>query len=265
VSGSPRPRGWVTGLAAAVTTLSAVALGMLGMLGMVLTTAAVAAGAAAATPTTSPVSNLGQAPGIPGAPPLPAACNLSWPAGDWPPKADPQALAHALHQSDLPNTLRESPAQLATNGPNLDQLAVGWPQAGFAEVSAFPAERTTKQSSVDEIVGRSPTPAQATATYLRARNVIFGSCVRHWPGGEGQPRFPIPWAGSGLFAFEQSDQNDHGISTAAVVIVGHRGRFDFELRVGTFVYAAGAPETAPVPTRAQLAAVLTPALRRLAG
>lgn len=239
---------------------------MLGVvpLGVLLAPAAGGATVTTPTPTTSPVSNLRQAPGNPGSPPLPAACNLSWPAGAWPPKVDPQALAHALHGSDLPKGLRESPAQLASNGPNLDQLAVGWPQAGFAEISAFPAVRTAKQLSVDEIVGRSPTSAQATATYLRARDVIFGSCVRDWPGGEGQPRYRIPWARARLFAFEESDQNDHGISTAAVVIFGHRGHFDFELRVGTFVYAAGAPETAPVPTRAQLAAVLTPALHRLA-
>jgi hypothetical protein len=190
---------------------------------------------------------------------------VSWPANAWPPEVDAQARAHALQPSDLPRGLRESLTQLASNSPDLDQLAVGWPQAGLADVSAFPATRAATQSSVDEIVGRARTPAQANATYLRARNVLFGSCVREWPGGEGRPRYPMPWAGPGVFAFEQSDQNDHGVSTAAVVIVGHRGRFDFELRVGTFVYAAGAPHDAPLPTRAQLAAVLTPALRRLAG
>jgi hypothetical protein len=224
-----------------------------------------AAGGATTTPTTPAVSNLQQAPGLPGARPLPAACNLSWPAAAWPPTVDAQAQAHALRQSDLPSGLRESAAQLASNGPNLDQLAVGWPRDGFAEVSAFPATRSEQQSSVDEIVGHAPTTAQASATYLRARNVIFGSCAKDWPGGEGRPRDAIPWAGPGVFAFTESDQNDHGISSAAVVILGHRGRFDFELRVGNLVYAPGAPHNAPVPTRAQLAAVLTPTLRRLAG
>lgn len=245
------------GVTSAAALFVAVPLGLLGA-------SPVAGGATPAptTPTTPVASNLQQAPG---APALPAACNLSWPTAAWPPTVDPQARAHALRPSDLPPGLRESAAQLASNGPDLDQLAVGWPRAGFAEVAAYPATRSEKQTSLDEIVGRSQSTAQATATYLRARDVIFGSCARDWPGGEGRPRYAIAWAGPGVFAFTQSDQDDHGISSAAVVILGHRGRFDFELRVGDLVYAPGAPRDAPVPTRAQLAAVLTPALRRLAG
>jgi hypothetical protein len=217
------------------------------------------------TPTTSAGSNLQQAPRAPGAPPLPAACNLAWPTSAWPPVTDSQAEAHTLRPSDLPSGLRESPAQLASNGPDLDQLAMGWPQAGFAEISAYPAQRTSPEMSVDEIVGRAATVGQAAAAYLRARNVIFGSCVRHWPGREGQPRYPMAWAGSGLFAFEMSDQQDHGTSSAAVVIVGHRGRFDFELRVGTFAYTPLPTQKAAVPTRAKLAVVLDRALARLNG
>jgi hypothetical protein len=66
-----------------------------------------------------------------------------------------------------------------------------------------------------------------------------------------------------VFAFEETDQEDHGFSRAGVVLLGHRGRFDFELDVGNFVYSPADPTDAPLPTRAQLAATLTPALERL--
>ena len=130
-----------------------------------------AAGGAPSTPTTPAVSNLQQAPGLPGAPALPAACNLSWPTAAWPPTVDPQARAHALRQSDLPPGLRESAAQLASNGPDLDQLAVGWPRAGFAEVSPFSRRHVPRCSrpSTRSWVARSrrsrpPRPTSGRAT-----------------------------------------------------------------------------------------------------
>jgi hypothetical protein len=219
---------------------------------------------ATATPTTSAVSDLQQFPGNPGAPPLPAACNLSWPTKAWPPKVDAQAGDRVLRPSDLPAGMRESPAPLATT-PNLDELAMGWPQGELAEVasSTSPSVSTGAGSTIDEIVGRARGAAQATATYRKARDLIFGSCVRYWPGNEGRPRYPVPWAGSSVFAFEESDQEDHGFSRASVVLLGHRGRFDFELDVGNFVDSPDDPTDAPIPTRAQLAAALTPALARL--
>jgi hypothetical protein len=162
--------------------------------------------------------------------------------------------------------MSEYPTQLASNGPNLDQLAMGWPDAGFAEISATPTRRSVGGLTVDEMVGRAPTPAQATATFRRAKDVIFGSCDTHWPGQEAQDPYAMSWAGPGLFAFEEKSEWDYGISSAAVVILGHRGHFDFELRVGNFSYSSMPPpptDDAAVPTRAQLAAVLTPALHRL--
>jgi hypothetical protein len=231
-------------------------------LGVLLPSTARAA-TAPTTPTTPGVSNLQQAPGLPGAPPLPAACNLSWPTSAWPPRTDAEAEAHALRQSDLPAGLRVAPPFFASNGPNLDQLAVGWPQAGIAELDTSSPSRAGSESSIDEIVGRAQTPAQATATYRRARDVIFGSCAKAWPGHEGQMHYPIPWAGAGAFAFEQSDQQDHGVGSVSVTLFGHQGRFDFVLQVGDLTYTPNPSQRAAPPPRAELVGILRSARARL--
>jgi hypothetical protein len=220
---------------------------------------------AVTTPTTSAVSNLQEAPGVPGAAPLPPACNLSWPTAAWPPSTDAQAKAHALRQSDLPAGMRQAPPFFASNSPNLDQLAVGWPQAGIAELDTSSTARAGNESSMDEIVGRAQTPAQATATYLRARDVIFGSCAKDWPGHDGQLRYPIHWAGAGVFAFEMSDQQDHGVGSVSIMIIGHQGRFVFALQVSDLTYTPNPSQRAIPPARAELAALLRTARARLAG
>jgi hypothetical protein len=160
--------------------------------------------------------------------------------------------------------MRESSMPFATT-PDLDDFAMGWPHAGLAEVTGSPSASTESEAgpSIGEIVGRARTPALASAAYRKARDVIFGSCVRLWPGNEGKPRYLVPWAGPDVFAFEEIDQQDHGFSRADVILVGHRGRFDFELEVGNFLDSAADPMNAALPTRSQLAAALTPALERL--
>jgi hypothetical protein len=220
---------------------------------------------ATTTPATSAVSNLQQAPGVPGAPPLPPVCNLSWPTAAWPPSTDAQAKAHSLRLSDLSTGMREAPPFFASNSPNLDQLAVGWPHAGIAELDTSSAPRAGRESSIDEIVGRAQTPAQATATYRRARDVIFGSCAKDWPGHQGQVRYPIPWAGAGVFAFETSDQQDHGVGSVSVMIIGHQGPFDFALQVGVVASTSNPSQRAAPPTRDELAGILRRARMRLSG
>jgi hypothetical protein len=159
--------------------------------------------------------------------------------------------------------MREAPPFFASNSPNLDQLAVGWPHAGIAELDTSSAARAGNESSIDEIVGRAQTPAQATATYSRARDVIFGSCAKDWPGHDGQLRYPIPWAGAGAFAFEMSDQQDHGVSSVSIMIIGHQGSFVFALQVGDLTYTPNPSQRATPPTRAELAGLLRTARARL--
>ena len=55
------------------------------------------------------------------------------------------------------------------------------------------------------------------------------------------------------------------MSTAAVAIVGHRGRFDFSLSVDNFAYSPTASTHAALPTQSQLSPILERALARLDG
>jgi hypothetical protein len=212
------------------------------------------------------VSDLQQNLLIPGgAPKLPAACNLSWPTKAWPPRIDTRAKLHALRQSDVPAGLREGPPTFASNAPNLNELAVGFPRAGFAEVffSTKPAA-VSGGLAVDESVGRLATPAVATSTFRADRDDLFGSCERYFPGPP-LPRYALPGNPPGLFAYESRD-GARGFAGLQVVIVGHRDRFVFTLSVDTYVYdpSAVTPPTAPLPPPADVTALLGGALARLA-
>ena len=151
-------------------------------------------GAATTTSTPPSVSDLQEWLMIPGgAPRLPPTCNLSWPTKAWPPRIDAQAEARALRPSDLPGGLHEHKTAFATNAPDLDELAVGFPHAGFAEVSFSEGFGPGPGSTVEERVGRMATMAAATATYRADRDALFGSCQQY---SRGRRRHDISWRGT---------------------------------------------------------------------
>jgi hypothetical protein len=221
---------------------------------------------ASAVPTTSTlpsVSELQEWMMIPGgAPKLPAACNLSWPTKAWPPRIDAQAKSHALRQSDVPRGLREHPPSFATNAPDLDELAVGFPHAGFAEVSFSQGSGLGPGSTVDERVGRMSTPAAATAVYRADRDALFGSCQQYFPGPP-LPRYQLAGDPTDLFAYSTGNET-RGAAFSSIAIVGHRGRFVFDLSIGTYGYdPSPTPTTVAPPTSAPISTVLHSALARL--
>jgi hypothetical protein len=231
--------------------------------------AAAAAAAPAATTTTQPhlpaVTTLGQELLVPGgAPKLPAACNRSWTTKAWPPHVDAGVTTHALRASDLPAGLHEHPPSFATNTPNLNELAVGWPHAAFTEVFFSEGSGTGPGSTVDEIVGRAASADAATSSYRADRDELFGSCQQYYPGPP-LPRYALAHNVPDLFAYETVDDT-RGFSTAVVTVVGHRGRFVFDLSVGTYGYSTevSAP-TVAAPAPPQVNTVLDAALARLGG
>lgn len=220
-------------------------------------------GAATTTSKLPSVSDLQQFMEIPGgAPRLPAACNLSWPTKAWPPRIDARAKSHALRQSDVPRVLREHPPTFATNAPDLDELAVGFPRAGFAEVLFSEGSGLGPGSTVDERVGRVSTPAAATAIYRADRDALFGSCQQYFPGPS-SPRYPLAGSPADLFAYSTGNET-RGASFSSIVIIGHRGRYVFDLSVGTYGYdPTPTPTTVAPPASPQITAVLHATLARL--
>ncbi len=199
---------------------------------------------------------------VPGAAEIPAACNRSWPTRAWPPRIDAEARAHALRPSDVPRGLREYPPVFATNAPDLDELAVGFPHAGFAEVSFSAGSGSGPRSTVEERVGRVSTPAGATTIYRADRDALFGSCQRYFPGPP-SPRHPLAGEPPNLFAYSTGNET-RGASFSSVVIIGHRGRFVFDLSVATYGYdPSTTPTTVAPPTTAQVTTVLDAAVARL--
>jgi hypothetical protein len=220
-------------------------------------------GAATTTSTPPSVSDLQEWLMIPGgAPKLPTACNLSWPTKAWPPRVDAQAKAHALRQSDMPKGLREHPPTFATNAPDLDELAVGFPHAGFAEVSFSEGSGLGPGSTVDERVGRVPTAAAATKIYNADRTALFGRCQQYFLGPP-PPRYRLVGNPTNLFAYSTGNET-RGASFSSIVIIGHRGRFVFDLSIGTYGYdPSPTPTTLAPPTSAQITTVVHTALARL--
>jgi hypothetical protein len=219
------------------------------------------ASSAAANAKRPAVTTLQEELGIgPSVPKLPPKCNVSWPTKSWPPKSDAAARAHMLHVSDLPPGLSEHPAALASNTPNLDQLAVGFPQAAFAEVTY--STRATSGFSVDEMIGRLPTHAAAVRTYRRADDVIFGSCQRYW-GVESpaQARDALPGEHRDVFAYRSLSGSSYN-SNASIVVLGCRGPFVFDLSVANYIVYP-ATGVAAFPTNTEASAVLARALTRL--
>lgn len=217
-----------------------------------------AAAASANRPATTTIQEeLGLGSSVPQLPPM---CNFSWPTTAWPPKVDAVAKAHMLRGTDVPRGLAEHAAALASNTPNLDQLAVGFPRAAFAEMTY--ATRATSGESIDEMIGRLPTQAAAVTTYRHARDVVFGSCQRYW-GDESpdQANYALANQGPDVFAYRLLSGSSYN-STADVVVLGHRGRFVFDLSVGNFIEYP-ATGVAAYPTNAAVDAVLHAALTRL--
>jgi hypothetical protein len=198
-----------------------------------------------------------------GAPKLPAACNRSWTTKAWPPHVDTGLETHALRASDLPAGLHEHPPSFATNTPDLNELAVGWPHAHFAEYFFSEGVGTGPGSTVTEILGSAASAALATSTYRADRDELFGACQQYYPGPP-LPRFTLaPDAPPDVFAYETVTET-RGFSTAIVTVVGHRGRVVFDLSVGTYGYSTEvtAPPVAP-PAPAEIGTVLDAALARL--
>jgi hypothetical protein len=201
-----------------------------------------------------------QIPG--GAPKLPAACNRSWTTKAWPPHVDAGLKTHALRASDLPAGLHVHPPGFATNTPNLNELAVGWPHADFDEFFFSEGSGTGPGSTVTEILGRAASAAAATSTYRADRDELFGSCQQYYPGPP-LPRYTLAENARDAFAYETVNET-RGFSTAIVTVVGHRGRFVFDLSVGTYGYSTevtAPPVAAPAP--AEISTVLEVALARL--
>lgn len=225
------------------------------------------AGASATASKLPPVSDLQQYLDVPsGAPGLPAACNLSWPTKAWPPRIDAEAKAHALRPSDVPAGLRQHPPTFATNAPDLDELAVGFPHTGFAEVFFSQGSGPGSGSAVDEKVGRAITMAAATTIYRADRDELFGSCQRYFPGPP-LPRYALSGAsGAGpasLFAYREGNET-RGASFSSIVVVGHRGRYVFDVSIGTYGYdPSPTPTTVAPPSPTRVSAVLDAALARL--
>ena len=220
-------------------------------------------GAATTTPTLPAVSDLQEWMGIPSnAPKPPAPCNPSWPTKAWPPRIDAEAKAHALRASDVPRGMRQHPPTFATNAPDLDELAVGFPHVGYAEVYFSESSGPEAGSTVEERVGRASTPSAATAVYRGDRDALFGSCQQYFPGPP-LPRVALAGDPTNLFAYQEGNDT-RGASNSEIVIIGHRGRYVFDLSVGTYGYdpSPTATTVAP-PTPAQITTVLDAALARL--
>jgi hypothetical protein len=199
-----------------------------------------------------------------GSPKLPAACNRTWPTKAWPPRIDARAKAHALRGSDVPAGMQQHRPSFASNAPNLDELAVGFPRTGFAEVSFSDGRSLGTGSSLEEVVGRASSSESATSTYRADRDALFGSCEQYFPGPP-LPRYTLAGNAAGIFAYPTSNDT-RGASFASVTIVGHRGRFVFDLSVSTHGYDPSVTATTvapPAPT--EVTAVLDAALARLGG
>ena len=228
---------------------------------------AAVAGASASASKLPPVSDLQQYLQIPGgAAKLPAACNLSWPTKAWPPRIDTEAKAHALRPSDVPAGLRQHPPTFATNAPDLDELAVGFPHTGFAEVFFSKGSGPGPGSTVDERVGRAATTAAATTLYRADRDELFGSCQQYFPGLP-LPRYPLSGGvaadAANVFAYREANDT-RGASFSSIVVVGHRGRYVFDVSIGTYGYdPSTTPTTVAPPSPTQVSAVLDAALARL--
>ena len=66
-----------------------------------------------------------------------------------------------------------------------------------------------------------------------------------------------------MFAFSTGNET-RGASFSSIVIIGHRGRFVFDLSVGTYGYdPSPTPTTVAPPTSVQITTVLHAALARL--
>ena len=191
----------------------------------------------------------------------PPYCTVSYPARQWPPPPNRVLESHLLRVSDLPVTMKASPLLYASNGPDFDQLAAGFPRQPIAGVD-FATSPSTAISFVSEVLGQGASAAEAAAVYRFATEHLYGDCLGYWGGGA-PTRITLTLRDRSipLTVLEQRGQ-DSMESLATVIVLTHVGDYVLDLSVGNHdVYPSTA--IASFPSLTQVRAVVEAAVARL--
>jgi hypothetical protein len=188
----------------------------------------------------------------------PAYCTTSYQSSSWPPAAAPEVTAHLLTSEDVPSGLTSIPPLYATNGPSLDEIAVGFPTDPIAEADYGTTPRPS--FGINEILGETTSPRAAAAIFGFAEDHIYGDC-QYFLGNSLPPAFPLPQSGPHVAALEVFSGTSYS-SGAWVVVLGYEGDFVFDLSVGN---STDYPDTkqAVLPTQPQVSQAVSATLMRI--
>jgi len=195
------------------------------------------------------------------APIAPTYCSVSYPSRSWPPRHIAVIAVHVLTVADVPAGMTRYPPTYASNGPNLDQLAVGFPRSAMGEVDYAGRVDPARTSFISEILGHAPSRAGAIAAYRYARDHIYGDCERYYEHGQSSPRIQLSQSGPDLFAFKTYG-GDSRESIASFTVIGIRADFVFDISVGDHTFYPS-QQQAVFPTISQVSAVVDAALSHL--
>jgi hypothetical protein len=170
-----------------------------------------------------------------------------------------------LTTSDVPAAFTASAPDYA-NVPIFEDFAVGFPLDPFAE-----ADFVTKNAPshltlfISELVGQAPSSDSAATQFAFARDHIFGDCDVLW----GDPRpspVTLPQSAPTLTAF--TVYGGGSIEDLTIVeVIGYKGRYLIDLKVGSQTVASGSSGAgpAPAPSIGEVAGIVNAALARLPG
>ena len=190
----------------------------------------------------------------------PSYCTTTIPSKAWPPVLSAAVGAHLLTKRDVPATMTSIPiTDFPVNGPDLDELAAGFPADPIAEAS-FETEGSSVYSGIHEILGLAPSPAAATSLFTFSRDHTRGDCL-YWWGNVIPKQMSIPESGPDIAAFPDYGGSSYS-SSAFVDVIGHRGDYYFEVSIGNNIdYPLTGQAT--LPTIAQVSQLVTAALAHL--